>query len=315
MYECRVNVSLIDKHIFHMIRDLKLDKTSGASELIEIGLEIVKTQLDSIKDSQLDITDLIIKLSQELLKVRPSMAPIINTIGYLLHDLEFYTKENLLERYNGYPQEKERIEKALSSSFHSFLDKYSGKKLKIMLISYSTTIIKCLKEIKTNDFSFYILEARPLLEGRRTAEILSSDFETHLIPDAAMGKFINSVDFVLLGIDSVLRDGSIVNKIGSYPLACIAAANNKEVYAIGDSYKYNLKSHYGQEIIIESKPNYEVYSKKIKNKLFNVHNYYFDTTPSKYLCGIISDLGVLTIPEFLEEVKNAIPLDWFKSFL
>ena len=312
---CRVNVNLINKHIFRMIRDLKLDKTSGASELIEIALEILKTQLDSIKDSQMDITDVIFKLSHELLKVRPSMAPIINTIGYFLHDLEFYTKKNLLERYNTYPQERERIEKALSSSFHSFLDNYSGKKLKIMLISYSTTIIKCLKENKTNDFSFYILEARPLLEGRRTAEILSLDFETHLIPDSAMGKFIDSIDFVLLGIDSILRDGSIVNKIGSYPLACIAAANNKEVYVIGDSYKYNLKSHYGKELVIESKPNYEVYSKKIKNKLFNVHNYYFDITPSKYLNGIISDLGVLSIPEFLEKVKNIIPLEWFKSFL
>ena len=298
-----------------MIHDLKLDKTSGASELIERGLEILKAQLASIKDSQLDIIDVIFQLSQELLKVRPSMAPIINTIGYFLHDLEFYTKKNLLERYNAFPQERERIEEALSSSFHSFLDTYSGKKLKIMLISYSTTIVKCLKEIKTNDFSLYILEARPLLEGRRTAEILSSDFETHLITDSAMGKFIKLVDIVLLGIDSILRDGSIVNKIGSYPLACIAAANNKEVYAIGDSYKYNLKSHYDQEIIIESKPNYEVYSKKFKSKLFNVHNYYFDITPSKYLSGIISDLGVLTMPEFLEEVKNAIPLEWFKSFL
>ncbi|GAH59221.1 unnamed protein product, partial [marine sediment metagenome] len=81
---CRLNVNLINKHVFHRIHDLKLDKTSGASELIEIGLEILKTQLDSIKDSQMDITDVIFKLAQELLKVRPSMAPIINTIGYLL---------------------------------------------------------------------------------------------------------------------------------------------------------------------------------------------------------------------------------------
>ena len=147
---CRVNVNLINKHIFRMIRDLKLDKTSGASELVEIALEILKTQLDSIKDSQMDITDVIFKLSHELLKVRPSMAPIINTIGYFLHDLEFYTKKNLLERYNTYPQERERIEKALSSSFHSLLGHYSGKKLKIMLISYSTTIIK-----KPLVFSFF----------------------------------------------------------------------------------------------------------------------------------------------------------------
>ncbi len=306
---------MITKPIYRMIRDLHLDKTSGASELIDIALDILKILLDSIKDPQMDIKDVILELSRELLNVRPSMAPIINTIGYFLHDLESYTKKDLLERFTEFPQWRERSKTALLSSFRSFLDNYRGKRLNIMLISYSTTIIKCLKEEKTSDFTFYVLEARPLLEGRRTAEILSSDYETHLITDSSMGKFIKSVDIVLLGIDSILRDGSIVNKIGSHPLACIAANNNKKVFAVGDSYKYNLKSHYGKEIIVEDKPIYEVYSKKIKKQLLHVHNYYFDITPSKYLSGIISDLGTLTIPEFLGKVVKVIPLNWFKSFL
>lgn len=306
---------MFTKPIRRMIRDLHLDKTSGASELIKTALEILKAQLDSIKNPHMDIKDVILELSRELLNVRPSMAPIINTMGFFLHDLKNYTKINLLERYNAFPQERERVDNALISSFNSFINNYKGKSLNVMLISYSTTIIRCLKENRTNDFSFYILEARPLLEGRRTAEILSLDYETHLITDSSMGKFIKSVDIVFLGIDSIMRDGSIVNKIGSHPLACIAANNNKEVFAIGDSYKYNLKSHYGQKILVEEKPIYEVYSKKIKKELFHVHNYYFDTTPSKYLNGIISDLGSLTIPEFLDEVVKAIPLEWFKSFL
>jgi translation initiation factor eIF-2B subunit delta len=298
-----------------MIRELHLDKTSGASELIKTALEILKAQLDVIKDPQMDIKDTMLELFQELLMVRPSMAPIINTIGYFLHDLERYTKYELLKKLEAFPQNRERMDHAIFSSFNTFLDRYKGKHLKIMLISYSTTIIKCIKESKSNDFTFYVLEARPLLEGRRTAELLSSEFETHLITDSSMGKFIGSVDIVLLGIDSVLRDGSIVNKIGSHPLACIAADNNKEVFAVGDSYKYNLKNHYGREIIVEDKPIYEVYSKRIKKKLFHVHNYYFDITPSKYISGIISDLGMLTIPEFLEKVINAIPLEWFKPFI
>jgi translation initiation factor eIF-2B subunit delta len=229
--------------------------------------------------------------------------------------LEFFSKQTLLEKLKTFPAERLRIDNALTSSFHSFLDRFEGKKLNVMLISYSTTIIKHLKENTKNDFTFYVLESRPLLEGRRTAEILSSNFETHLITDSAMGKFIKKVDIVLLGIDSVLRDGSIVNRIGSYPLACIAAANSKDVYAIGDSFKYNLKSHYDQKIIVEQKPIYEVYSKKIKKELFKVHNLYFDITPSKYFKDVISDLGILTVPEFLEKVKSTLPLEWFKSFL
>jgi len=306
---------MISKTILHMILDLKTDKTSGASELIEIALEILEAYLHTIKEPNMDIKEDIFELSKELFNVRPSMAPIINTIGYFIHDLEFFSKQTLLEKLKTFPAERLRIDKALTSSFHSFLDRFEGKKLNVMLISYSTTIIEHLKENTKNDFTFYVLESRPLLEGRRTAEILASNFETHLITDSAMGKFIKKVDIVLLGIDSVLRDGSIVNKIGSYPLACIAAANNKDVYAVGDTFKYNLKSHYNQKIIVEQKPIYEVYSKKIKKELFKVHNLYFDITPSNYFKEIISDLGILTMPEFLEEIKKAIPLEWFKSFL
>jgi len=306
---------MISKTILHMIHDLKIDKTSGASELIEIAIEILEAQLHTIKDPNMDIKDIIFELSKELFNVRPSMAPIINTMGYFIHDLEFFSKQTLLEKLKTFPAERLRIDNALTSSFHSFLDRFEGKKLNVMLISYSTTIIKHLKENIKNDFTFYVLEARPLLEGRRTAEILASNFETHLITDSAMGKFIKNVDIVLLGIDSVLRDGSIVNKIGSYPLACIAAANNKDVYAVGDSFKYNLKSHYNQKIIVEQKPIYEVYSKKIKKELFKVHNFYFDITPSNYFKEIISDLGILTMPEFLEKVKSTLPIEWFKSFL
>lgn len=306
---------MVSKLIHRMIRDLHLDKTSGASELIETALEILKTQLDSIKNPQMDIKDIVLELSHELLNVRPSMAPIINTIGYFLHDLDSYNKKELLERFETFHQNREKRGNALLSSFNSFLDNYREKPLTIMLISYSTTILKCIKQSKRNDFTFYILEARPLLEGRRTAEKLSLDFETHLITDSSMGKFIKSVDILLIGIDSILRDGSIVNKIGSHPLACIAADNDKKVFAVGDSYKYNLKSHFGKDIIVEDKPIYEVYSKRIKKEKFHVHNYYFDITPSKYLNGIISDLGMLTIPEFLEEVVEVIPLEWFKSFL
>jgi translation initiation factor 2B subunit (eIF-2B alpha/beta/delta family) len=274
-----------------MIRDLHLDKTSGASELVETALEIFKSQLDSIKDPETDIKDTIIELSRELLNVRPSMAPIINTIGYFLHDLGYFNKKDLLERFEIFYQNREKRIRALFASFNSFLEDYKDKHLNFMLISYSTTILKCIQQSGRKNFTFYILEARPLLEGRRTAEKLSSDYETHLITDSSMGKFIKSVDVVLIGIDSIL------------------------LFAVGDSYKYNLKSHFGKEIIVEDKPIYEVYNKRIKKEKFHVHNYYFDITPSKYINGIISDLGMLTIHEFLDEVVKVIPLDWFKAFL
>ncbi len=136
----------------------------------------------------------------------------------------------------------------------------------------------------------------------------------NLIIDAAIGKFASQIDFVLIGVDSVLRDGSIINKIGTYPLAVIAKSNKIDVFAAGDSHKYNLRSHYGQEVIIEKKPSNEIYDKGgIRN--LEIHNYYFDITPPDYITGIISDLGVLNTQKFVEKVKESIPIEWFKYFL
>jgi len=243
------------------------------------------------------------------------MAPLINTIGYLIADMNHITKKNISQRVIQFNNDRKKRKKNLEDIFHKFLSNNYKDKLRIMLISYSSTIIDLLIKYKNYNFELYVLESRPLLEGHRTAEILSQYFKTHLILDAAIGKFINQIDLVLIGIDSILKDGSIINKIGTKPLATLAYENNVDVYAIGDSFKYNLKSHYGQKVSIENKPISEVYDKEIPNENLEVHNYYFDITPPKYITGIISDLGALEIPKFLSEVKKVLPIKWFKSFL
>ncbi|MCK4778940.1 MAG: hypothetical protein KAT57_02070, partial [Candidatus Lokiarchaeota archaeon] len=110
-------------------------------------------------------------------------------------------------------------------------------------------------------------------------------------------------------------DGSIINKIGTFPLAITANAHNIDVYAVTDSYKYNLKSHYNQKILIEEKPIKEIIDKEMRGLNFKIHNYYFDITPSKYIKGFISEYGILSVQEFLEKIQQDLPIEWFKYFL
>ena len=305
---------MIRSEIKEMIQDLKKNNTSGANELIDDAYEIIKRQLEMILDPNEDIKELMIELSKKIIESRPSMATLINFIGYFIHDLETFTKKALFQRLNNYKEEKNKRKKALEQEFLTFLKNFNKKDMKIMLISYSSTITNLLIKLKEYNFEIFILESRPLLEGHIVAEILSSHFKTNLIIDAAMGKFIDQVNLVLVGIDSILKNGAIINKIGTYPLANLAKENGIDIYAVGDSLKYNLRSYYGEEILIERKSTQEIYNKTIQNKLLEIQNYYFDITPSKYITGIISDLGVLEIQEFLNIIKVNLPIDWFKSF-
>jgi len=303
------------QNIQNLLRELREDNTSGANELIDKALEIIKLQFTLKKDPREDIKEEILILLKQIIDTRPSMAPLINAIGYLMHDLEVINKNVLEERMNQFYFDREKRRETLELIFHTFLEDNKKVPLKIMLISYSSTIINLLLKSKQFNLEIFVLESRPLLEGQRVAEILSPHFKTHLIIDAAMGTYIDKIDLVLIGADSVLIDGSIVNKIGTFPLALLANTKNINLYVVCDSYKYNLKSHYGYSILIAEKPIKEVYNKEITNKFLVVHNYYFDITPAEYISGIISDLGVLNSKEYLDMVKKTLPIEWFKYFI
>ncbi|MFX1477289.1 MAG: translation initiation factor eIF-2B [Promethearchaeota archaeon] len=300
--------------IRNQLENLRQNNVSGASELIESALNIIELQLTLIHSNKKDIKEDIFELSKEIINSRPSMAPLINTIGFLVHDTLIITKELIRERIDVY--KKDKIERFMmhEKNFRNFFRAWGKDKYSIMLISFSSTINNLLLKNTDLNLEFYILESRPLLEGRRVAEILSDYFKVNLIVDAASGKFLDQVDLVLIGVDSILEDGSVVNKIGTYPLAVIAKTKKIHVFAVGDSFKYNLRSHYGQNVLIEKKSSKEIYDRAPKRN-FEIHNYYFDITPSEYIDGIISDLGILSIQAFIERIKDYLPIKWFKYFI
>lgn len=304
-----------DSEIQQKLSELRKDNFSGANELIFKALDVLKSQLKLIENPNEDIKEKIEKLTEDIINSRPSMAPLINTMGNILQNSESLNKKAIKKSLIQF--EKDRISRnnALEKNLHEFLNLYAKSHCKLMLISYSSTIVNLLTKFNNYNLELYVLESRPLFEGRRTAEILSQYFKTHLIIDAAIGKFIDQIDLVLIGVDSILKDGSIINKIGTYPLALLAKISKKSVYAVCDSFKYNLRSHFGESILIEKKPSNEIYNEDVINDFLEVHNYYFDITPPKYISNIISNLGILSIHDFLEKVQQELPIEWFKYFI
>lgn len=303
----------IPESIISQIDEIKRDTSSGASELALKAINIIQNQLNLIESPNMDLKELLYDLAHKFIKARPSMAPLINSIGYIITSLDKFTKESIVNAIKGYYDEQKRKKSLLELNFKTFLTKMALSEPRIMLISYSSTVLNLLLKTKDLNFIVYILESRPKLEGRKVAQELSEKYETHLIVDAAMGKFINEIDMVFIGIDSILRDGSIINKIGTYPLSVLAKSNKKPVYAIGDKFKYNLRSHFDLPVEIVKKPKNEIFDKY--NPKLSIENYYFDITPPEYIEGIISDLGIISITNFLKEIENELPISWFKQFI
>ena len=81
-----------------MLDDLKNDNRSGAAELIDKAIDIIRCQLDPIVNRDKDIKDEFMELSREIVNSQPSMAPLVNSLGYLVKDLDLITKDNVLLR-------------------------------------------------------------------------------------------------------------------------------------------------------------------------------------------------------------------------
>jgi translation initiation factor 2B subunit (eIF-2B alpha/beta/delta family) len=308
-----MNIMEIPESIISQIDKIKQDTSSGANELALKAVHIIQNQLNLIEKSNMDLKQLIYHLAHKIIRARPSMAPLINSIGFIITSTDKFTKQSLMDVISSYFELQTRKKSILELNFKKFLTKMEFSEPRIMLISYSSTVLNLLLKNENIPFIVYVLESRPKLEGRKVAQELSEKFETHLIVDAAMGKFINEIDMIFIGIDSILRDGSIINKIGTYPLSVLAKINKKPVYAIGDTFKYNLRSHLELPVEIVKKPRNEILDDYNPN--LYIENYYFDITPPEYIEGIISDLGVISIPNFLKEIEKNLPISWFKKFL
>lgn len=81
--------------IQNCLKELKKDNKSGASEFIDKALNIVKLQLEQFEDSDRDHKEELMDLFEKIIKSRPSMAPLINTIGFLVNDLRTFSRKNI----------------------------------------------------------------------------------------------------------------------------------------------------------------------------------------------------------------------------
>src|SRR5207237_1235967 len=87
-----------------------------------------------------------------------------------------------------------------------------------------------------------ISEAGPVFEGRSMAKVLETDgLPATVIPDDAGVLRVADATYVLTGADSVLRDGSVVNKRGTRALAEAAAKHGKPMYVACETLKFDAR--------------------------------------------------------------------------
>jgi methylthioribose-1-phosphate isomerase len=150
----------------------------------------------------------------------------------------------------------------------------------------------------------FVDETRPLLQGARLTawELEAAGIPHTVIADSAAGALLTAgeVDCIFVGADRIAANGDTANKVGTYPLAVLAARHDVPFYVVAPSSSVDLAVGSGGEIPIEERDPAEV------NSRFPAWNPAFDVTPAELIAAIVTEHGVHRAP-YAQSLAVAVP--------
>lgn len=164
---------------------------------------------------------------------------------------------------------------------------------RVLTYCHSSTVEKIFIAAKKSGKKFKVFapETRPLFQGRITAKNLShAKVDVTMIVDSRTDDLIHQgkITKILIGADAILKDNSIINKVGSFGICEDASQKKIPVYAAAISLK---KVHGNLKIPLENRSPFELWKKPPKN--LTIENPAFDKVPAKFITGIITEKGIL----------------------
>ncbi|MFD5567053.1 S-methyl-5-thioribose-1-phosphate isomerase [Streptomyces cadmiisoli] len=158
----------------------------------------------------------------------------------------------------------------------------------------------------------WVDETRPLLQGARLTayEAARSGMAYTLLTDNAAGSLFaaGEVDAVLIGADRIAADGSVANKVGSYPLAVLARYHHVPFIVVAPVTTVDPDTPDGASIEVEQRPGYEVTEVAAPNVPVTgagggvpvaplgtqAYNPAFDVTPPELVTAIVTEEGAVS---------------------
>lgn len=276
------------------LRNILQDREHGASELARRCLTLLAEIAEHAPaDDSHGLRALLDHQAGRLAEARPSMAPVGNLLERWRHELARRANENDLSLWR---RQAAAVARELAAASLRAVDDLSahgaallGPGRTIMTHSLSSTVLAVFRALKDSGLEVIVTESRPLCEGRRLAEQLSRwEVPVTYITDAQMGLFVARADAVLVGADSLLADGSVVNKSGTYPLALLAREQAVPFYVCCESFKRwrgsdqpPLEEMAAEELGVEALPQ------------VSIRNIYFEITPARWVSAWISEQGIV----------------------
>lgn len=237
-------------------------------------------------------------LTQDLRAARPGMAAIANRVDRAMADAVDRlaggkapgpaTGRGLAEGPATVERAAKRaIEAATAADDRAAANAADRVGSSVLTLSRSGTVHAALES--ADPAAVYVLESIPGGEGIEVAERLAGaiDAAVTLVPDAAAAQALaeRTPEAVLVGADTVLPDGRVVNKVGTRGLAIAAARERVPVYVVTAAAKVAPETRvpdlerFDRSAIYDGPAPVDVDAPR------------FDVTPADLVTGIVTEMG------------------------
>jgi ribose 1,5-bisphosphate isomerase len=290
-----------------IIDDIRALNIQGATKIAGSGVRCIEiTARKSKAKSRAVFISELHTLNEKLAGARPTEPALRNATKSVLLRVQIYEDFETIKRYT--VQVCRNYVKELRSMIGKIADIGSNQIKdgeRILTHCHSEHVIAILKAARKQGkrFEVFVTETRPKYQGIITAKkLLKSGIKVTYCIDAAIGYIMRDVSKVLVGCDAILADGSIVNKVGTFPIAIMANKFGIPVVVAGGTYKFDAQTILGQPEPVEQRQPSEVIGPRVIPKA-TVINPAFDITPAEYVHSLVTEKGI-TKPEWVRELAE-----------
>jgi len=251
--------------------------------------------------------------ARDLAASRPSMVAVANTVGRIwaaAAETRGLRRANpsIVVARKALIRALDAAEEALAgwATASEQIASHARPYLKGTLLTHSLSgtvqaaLLACQEQIE----HVYVTESRPRCEGRATAQTLAAaGMAVTLLTDAEAGLFIPDCAAVVVGADSILADGAVVNKAGTFLLALAASASRPQrvpFLVLAET----LKVAPFKQPHLEEMDAAEVVSPSDLPGV-SARNIYFDRTPASLVSALITERGLLDRAQVREQATQA----------
>jgi translation initiation factor 2B subunit (eIF-2B alpha/beta/delta family)/8-oxo-dGTP pyrophosphatase MutT (NUDIX family) len=277
------------------VHSVAADDEHGAAALSVRALEVLRDRAGVLRSENAppeEAWDEVSDLGRRLRRARPSMAVLENRVNRVLGSTDDDPASIESAAMDGINRAV-RVDVDAAERAAALVGDRT-----VLTLSRSGTVLRALLDADPTEV--FVAESRPAREGITVAERLLEAGPVTLHTDAAIGHVLatEDVDCVLVGADTVLPDGRVVNKTGTR-LAAIAAAHEElPVFVACATDKVRIDV----TLNLESGRRSAVYD---GDAALDVANPTFDVTPPHLVDAVVTERGELD-PKDVSEVADEL---------